>query len=61
MNDQELIEYIETRVFKEMLEGCLMDDHLGHKTYHPGSWSVNLRADTLGRLIDLAKGNINGL
>ena len=61
MDDQQLIEYMETKVFKEMLEGCLMDDHLGYKTYDPSSWSVSFRADTLSRLIDLAKGNLNGL
>lgn len=61
MNDQELLEYVEAMVFYKMLEGCELDDHLGNKEYNVGAWCVNLRADTLSRLIDLAKGNLNGL
>jgi hypothetical protein len=56
MTDQELIEYMETKVIREMLEGCEMDDHLRHKNYDVNSWSVSFRADMLSRLIDLAKG-----
>ena len=55
MNDQELLEYVETKVIEKMLDGCEIDDHLGCKKYDAGSWSVNFRADTLSRLIDMAK------
>jgi hypothetical protein len=57
MTDQELIEYMETKVIREMLEGCEMDDHLRRKNYDVNSWSVSFRADMLSRLIDLARGN----
>ena len=56
MTDEELVASIEARVFYAMFDGCVMDDHLGQKI-DAGSWSVSLRADTLCRLIDMAKGN----
>lgn len=60
MNDQELLEYVETKVIEKMLDGCEIDDHLGNRGYDIGSWSVSLRADTVSRLIDMAKkGNNN--
>jgi hypothetical protein len=55
MNDQELLEYVETKVIEKMLDGCYIDTHLGNKKYDAGSWSVSFRADTLSRLIDMAK------
>lgn len=55
MDDQELIERLETLVTYRMLSGCEIDDHLHNKAYDVGSWSVGLRADELCRLIDLAK------
>lgn len=55
MNDQELLEYIDTKVFYQMMQGCEIDDHLGCTRYDTGSWSVCLRADMMSRLIDLAK------
>jgi hypothetical protein len=55
MTDKELLEYVETKAIKSMLEGCAMDDHLGNKKYDAGSWSVSFRADTLSRLIDMAR------
>jgi hypothetical protein len=56
MTDEELLAMAEARVIFSMLEGCMMDDHLGRKVYDPGSWVVTLRADHLSRLIDLAGG-----
>ena len=56
MTDQELIEYMETKVIRKMLEGCEINDHLRRKNYDVNSWSVSFRADMLSRLIDLAKG-----
>jgi len=56
MTDQELIEYLETKAIFTMLDGCEIDDHLGHKRYDVGSWSMGIRADHLSRLIDLARG-----
>ena len=55
MTDEELIAHVEALVFYKMLEGCEMDDHLGNKEYNVGAWCVNLRADTLCRLIDMVK------
>jgi hypothetical protein len=55
MNDEELLAYVETKVHAQMLDGCVMDDHLGREKYDTGSWVVCLRADLLGRLIDMAK------
>ena len=54
MSDEELIASIEARVFYAMFDGCVMDDHLGN-ALDTGSWSVSLRADTLCRLLDMAK------
>lgn len=58
MDDQELLEYVETKAFYQMMQGCEIDDHLKHRTYDTGSWSVGLRVDTLCRLIDMAKNGI---
>ena len=55
MADKELLEKVETKVLYAMLDGCLIDDHLGNKKYDVGSWSVSLRADQLSRLIDIAR------
>jgi hypothetical protein len=57
MTDEELLAMAEARVIFSMLEGCMMDDHLGRKVYAPGSWVVTLRADQVSRLIDMARGN----
>jgi hypothetical protein len=57
MTDVELLAMVEARVIFSMLEGCMMEDHLGRKVYAPGSWVVTLRADQMSRLIDLARGN----
>jgi hypothetical protein len=54
MTNEELIAIMEERVFYVMFDGCVIDDHLGQKI-DAGSWSVSLRADTLCRLIDMAK------
>ena len=56
MTDEELLAMAEARVIFSMLEGCMMDDHLGRKVYAPGSWVVTLRADQMSRLIDMARG-----
>lgn len=55
MTDEELIAMIEAKVFNEMFKGCEIADRLGQKI-DAGSWSVRFRADTLCRLIDMAKG-----
>jgi hypothetical protein len=57
MTDEELLVMVEARVLFAMLEGCMMDDHLGRKVFDPGSWVVTLRADQVSRLIDMARGN----
>lgn len=57
MNDQELIAFIEARLFYAMFDGCVVDDHLGNDV-DTASWRVSLRADTLCRLIDMAKNGI---
>jgi hypothetical protein len=54
MTDEELIASIEARAFYAMFDGCVIDDHLDQRI-DAGSWSVSLRADTLCRLIDMAK------
>ena len=59
MTDEELLEKFETMVLYTMLEGCLMDDHLGRSKYDVGSWVVRLRADQLSRLIDMARSKRN--
>ena len=55
MDDQEFLDRIETVLFHKMLSGCEIDDHLHNKTYDVGAWSVSFRADTVCRLLDLAK------
>ncbi len=55
MNDEELLNYVEAKVIEKMLDGCEIDDHLGYKKYDVGAWSVSFRADTLSRLIDMAR------
>ena len=55
MTDEELLEYMETKVIDSMLEGCALDDHLGNKKYDACSWSVRFRSDMLSRLIDMAR------
>jgi hypothetical protein len=57
MTDEELLAMAEARVIFAMLEGCMMDDHLGRKVFDPGPWTVTLRADQISRLIDMARGN----
>ena len=58
MTDKELLESVEAKVLFSMLNGCLMDDHLGRGEHDVGSWSVSLRADQLSRLIDMAKAGV---
>jgi hypothetical protein len=58
MTDEELLEKFEAMVLYTMLEGCLIDDHLGRSKYEVGAWSVSLRADQLSRLIDMAKAGV---
>lgn len=55
MTDQELLEYVETKTIEKMLSGCDIEDHLGYKKYEPGNWAVTFRADTMCRLIDMAR------
>jgi hypothetical protein len=55
MTDHELLEFVETRLIHDMLHGCTIDDHLGERKHDPGSWSVRFRADTISRLLDMAK------
>jgi hypothetical protein len=57
MTDEELLAMAEARVIYAMLEGCMMDDHLGRKVFDPGPWVVTLRADQISRLIDMARGS----
>lgn len=57
MNDEELLDYVEAKVIEKMLDGCEIDDHLGNKEYKVGSWAVTFRADTISRLIDMARKN----
>jgi hypothetical protein len=54
MDDKELLEFVEQRMFYVMLEGCLMNDHLG-VSYDVGVWTVGFRSDTIARLLDMAK------
>lgn len=56
MTDKELLEYVEAKVIEAMLNGCELMDHLGEKHDDIGAWSVSLRADTVSRLIDMARG-----
>jgi hypothetical protein len=55
MTDKELLDRLEHRLFDEMFEGCLLDDHLGRNHYDVGAWGVRMRADELSRLIDMAR------
>jgi hypothetical protein len=55
MTDEELLQHLETKVIEVMLNGCETDDHLGKKPYNVGGWTVTLRADTVSRLIDMAR------
>ena len=59
MNDQELLEFVETKLFEKMFNGCETDSHLGRKP-DPAPWSVSFRADTVSRLLDLARSGIKG-
>jgi hypothetical protein len=54
MDDKELLDFVERRIFQGMLEGCLMDDHLG-TSHDIGVWSVFFRVDVIVRLLDMAK------
>lgn len=54
MNDQELLDFVEQHLFDKMFSGCEIDDHLGD-TPDPAPWAVAFRADTVSRLLDLAK------
>jgi len=55
MDDQELLDYVEQKIFCKMIEGCDILDHLGHKKFDSGCWSVSMRADEVARLLDMAK------
>lgn len=55
MTDEELLDYVEAKTFEEMLGGCEIDDHLGEKMCYTGAWAVTFRADTICRLIDMAR------
>lgn len=55
MTDEELLDFVETRIIYKMLNGCELDDHFGNRKYDVGSWSVSFRADILSRLVDMAK------
>ncbi len=55
MTDEELLNFVEQKLFLEMLEGCEMDEYLGNPL-DPAPWAVALRADTLNRLLDIARG-----
>ena len=57
MTDEELLQYVEAKIIEKMLDGCEIDDHLGNTEAHydVGSWSVSFRADTISRLIDMAR------
>lgn len=55
MTDEELLRRLEHRLFDTMLEGCLIDDHLGRNHYDVGAWVVRMRVDELSRLIDMAR------
>lgn len=55
MTDEELLDFVEARICEKMLDGCDIDDHLGNKKYNVGSWSVSFRADTISRLLDMAR------
>jgi hypothetical protein len=59
MDDKELLDFVEQRMFNVMLEGCLLADHLGPPT-DTGAWSVSFRSDTIARLLDMAKEKNNG-
>jgi hypothetical protein len=54
MNDKELLDFVEQRLFERMLEGCEMCDHLG-SPYELGVWSVSFSAGVIARLLDMAK------
>ena len=58
MTDEQLLHWVESRVLYAMLDGCLMEDHLGKKKYDVESWAVSLRTDQLSRLIDMAKAGV---
>ena len=55
MDDADFLDLIERRVMYVMFSGCEVDDHLYNKTRDVGSWSISLRADEVGRLLDIAK------
>ena len=58
MTDEELLDRVEQILISQMLSGCETEDHLGYKGYTLiGSWSVSFRADTISRLLDMARGN----
>ena len=59
MDDKELLDFVEQRMFNVMLEGCLMNDHLG-MPYDVGVWTVAFRSDIIARLLDMAKEKNNG-
>jgi hypothetical protein len=54
MNDEELLDFVEQRMFDVMLEGCLMNDHLS-TSYGVGVWAASFRVDIIARLLDMAK------
>lgn len=58
MTDEELLNFVEQKLFYEMLLGCETGDDLGYKRYGLiDDWYVSFRADTISRLLDMAKGN----
>ncbi len=54
MTDKELLDFVNQRMFNVMLEGCLMDDHLG-TSHDIGVWSVSFSVNIIARLLDMAK------
>lgn len=55
MTDEELLQKVEKLTIYSMLRGRAMDDWLSGRKTDIGSWVVNLRADEVSRLIDLAR------
>jgi hypothetical protein len=61
MDDQVFLKYMEKSIFETMLEGCLIEAHLGYETYNPGVWRVSLNAVEVARLLDMAKTQTNSV
>ena len=54
MDDKELLDFVEQKLFYAMLNGVATLDHLGYTEFEAGSWSVSFRADQIARLLDMA-------